>query len=166
MESVNSPQRNSADFGVLGFPSFPPRVRERFRVLLPFPPWKKMNWRRNSPLFPREIIECPLSRRGRTEDSFWISICPYQLPPVIRTNRFTTRIVRCFGIEMINDSVYDFKLNVSRNVLRYDVKKTTFSPKSFVTRYTSPRTVAISCATCHPSPNRPHLPSPRFEQQS
>lgn len=118
------------------------------------------------PSFPREIIECPLSRRGRTEDSFWISICPYQLPPVIRTNRFTTRIVRCFGIEMINDSVYDFKLNVSRNVLRYDVKKTTFSPKSFVTRYTSPRTVAISCATCHPSPNRPHLPSPRFEQQS
>lgn len=92
MESANGPssQRNSADFGVLGFPSFRAYVNASFgRPTFPRGGKKKEKFPSR---LPREIIEC-LSRRGGI---------PFEFPFAgISFRRFTTRIVPCFGIEMI-----------------------------------------------------------------
>lgn len=94
MESANGPssQRNSADFGVLGFPSFRAYVNASFgRPTFPRGGEKKGEIPLSTRL-PREIIEC-LSRRGGI---------PFEFPFAgISFRRFTTRIVPCFGIEMI-----------------------------------------------------------------
>ena len=95
MESANGPassQRNSADFGVLGFPSFRAYVNASFgRPTVPRGGKKKGEIPLSTRL-PREIIEC-LSRRGGI---------PFEFPFAgISFRRFTTRIVPCFGIEMI-----------------------------------------------------------------
>lgn len=94
MESANGPssQRNSADFGVLGFPSFRAYVNASFgRPTFPRGGEKKGEIPLSTRL-PREIIEC-LSRRGGISFEF-----PFA---GISFRRFTTRIVPCFGIEMI-----------------------------------------------------------------
>lgn len=100
MESANGPassQRNSADFGVLGFPSFRAYVNASFgRPTFPRGGEKKGEIPLSTRL-PREIIEC-LSRRGGISFEFPFAGISFRLPSFYNSNRSLFRNRNDFAI--------------------------------------------------------------------